>query len=50
MNCVEMTEKFLASSEFGSVTSRCRCDAPTDWTMKPEMVEAGHLWVETFPL
>ena len=34
-NCVEKPEKFRTSSGFEPVTSRYRCDALTNWAMKP---------------
>ena len=34
--------KFRTSTGFGPVTSRYRCDALTNWAMKPLTLEAGH--------
>ena len=34
-NCVEKPEKFRTSTGFEPVTSRYRCDALTNWAMKP---------------
>ena len=34
-NCVEKPEKFRTSTGFEPVTSRFRCDALTNWAMKP---------------
>ena len=34
-NCVEKPEKFRSSTGFEPVTSRFRCDALTNWAMKP---------------
>ena len=31
------------------MTSRYRCDALTNWAMKPLTLGAGHLWVPMFP-
>ena len=44
-NCVEKPEKVRTSTWFEPVTSRYRCDALTNWAMKPLTVGAGHLWV-----
>ena len=44
-NCVEKPEKFRTSTGFEPVTSRFRCDALTNWAMKPLTLGAGHLWV-----
>ena len=44
-NCVEKPEKFRTSMGFEPVTSRFRCDALTNWAMKPLALGAGHLWV-----
>ena len=38
-------EKFRTSTRFEPVTSRYRCDALTNWAMKPLTLRAGHLWV-----
>ena len=48
-NCVEKPEKFRTSTGFEPVTSRYRCDALTNWAMKPLMLGAGHLWALMFP-
>ena len=48
-NCVEKPEKFRSSTEFEPVTSRLRCDAPTNWAIKRLTSGAGHLWVLMFP-
>ena len=48
-NCVEKPEKFRTSTGFEPVTSRFRCDALTNWAMKPQTLGAGHLWVLMFP-
>ena len=48
-NCVEKPEKFRTSTGFGPVTSRFRCDALTNWAMKPLTLGAGHLWVLMVP-
>ena len=47
-NCVKKPEIFRTSTGFESVTSRYRCDAQTNWTMKPLTLGAGHLWVLNF--
>ena len=44
-NCVKKPEKFRTLTGFEPVTSRYRCDALTNWTMKPLMLGNGHLWV-----
>ena len=44
-NCVEKPEKLRTSTGFEPVTSRFRCDALTNWAMKPLTLGAGHLWV-----
>ena len=49
-NCVEKPEKFRTSTGFEPVTSRFRCDALTNWAMKPLTLGAGHLWVLMVPL
>ena len=46
---VEKPEKFRTSTGFEPVTSRFRCDALTNWAMKPLTLGAGHLWVLMFP-
>ena len=43
-NCVKKPEKFRTSTGFEPVTSRYRCDALTNWAMKPLTLGAGHLW------
>ena len=48
-NCVEKPEKFRTSTGFEPVTSRFRCDALTNWAMKPLTLGAGHLWVLIVP-
>ena len=48
-NCVEKPEKFRSSTGFEPVTSLYRCDALTNWAMKPLTLGAGHLWVVMFP-
>ena len=48
-NCVKKPEQFRTSTGFESVTSRYRCDALTNWAMKPLTLGAGHLWVPMFP-
>ena len=48
-NCVKKPEKFRTSTGFEPVTSRYRCDALTNWAMKPLTLGAGHLWVLMFP-
>ena len=48
-NCVEKPEKFRTSTGFEPVTSRFRCDALTNWAMKPLTLGAGHLWVPMVP-
>ena len=48
-NCVKKPEKFRTSTRFEPVTSRYRCDALTNWAMKPLTLGAGHLWVLMFP-
>ena len=47
-NCVKKPEKFRTSTGFEPVTSRYRCDALTNWAMKPLTLGAGHLWVLMF--
>ena len=46
-NCVWKPEK--TSTGFEPVTSRYRCDALTNWAMKPLTLGAGHLWVLMSP-
>ena len=48
-NCIENPEKFRTSTGFEPVTSRFRCDALTNWAMKPLTLGAGHLWVLMIP-
>ena len=48
-NCVEKPEKYRTSTGFKPVTSRFRCDALTNWAMKPLTLGAGHLWVLMVP-
>ena len=48
-NCVEKPEKFRTSTGLEPVTSRLRCDALTNWGMKPLTLGAGHLWVLMVP-
>ena len=48
-NCVEKPEKFRTSTGFEPVTSRFRCDAPTNRAMTPVTLGAGHLWVLMIP-
>ena len=48
-NCVKKLENFRTSTGFEPVTSRYRCDALTNWVMKPLNLGAGHLWVLMFP-
>ena len=48
-NCVKNPEKLRTSTGFEPVTSRYRCDALTNWAMKPLTLGAGHLWVPMFP-
>ena len=48
-NCVEKPEKVRTSTGFEPVTSRYRCDAQTNWAMKPLTLGAGHLWVLMSP-
>ena len=48
-NCVEKPEKFRTSTGFELVTSRFRCDALTNWAMKPLTLGAGHLSVLMVP-
>ena len=48
-NCVEKPEKFRTSTGFEPVTSRFRCDALTNWAMKPLTLGACHLWVLMVP-
>ena len=45
----EAWKKFRTSTGFEPVTSRCRCDALTNWAMKPLTLGAGQLWVHMFP-
>ena len=47
-NCVKKPEHFRTSTRFEPVTSRYRCDALTNWAMKPLRLGAGHLWVQMF--
>ena len=42
-------ENFRISTRFEPVTSRFRCDALTNWAMKPLTLGAGHLWVLIVP-
>ena len=48
-NCVEKPERFRTSTGFEPVTARFRCDALTNWAMKPLTLGAGHLWVLMIP-
>ena len=48
-NCEEKSEKFRTLTGFEPVTSRFRCDALTNWAMKPMTLGAGHLWVLMVP-
>ena len=48
-NCVKKPEKFRTSTGFELVTSWYRCDALTNWAMRPLTLGAGHLWVLIFP-
>ena len=48
-NCVGKPEKFRTSTGFEPVTSQFRCDALTNWAMKPLTLGAGHLWVLMVP-
>ena len=48
-NCVKKPEKVRTSTGFEPVTSRYRCDALTNWAMKPLTLRAGHLWVAMSP-
>ena len=46
-NCEQKPEKVRTSRGFEPMTSRYRCDALTNWAMKP--LGAGHLWVLMSP-
>ena len=48
-NCGGRPEKVRTSTRFEAVTSRYRCHALTNWTMKPMTLGAGHLWVLIIP-
>ena len=48
-NCEQKPEKVRTSTGFEPVTSRYRCDALTNWAMKPLTLGAGHLWVLMSP-
>ena len=48
-NCEQKPEKVRSSTWFEPVTSRYRCDALTNWAMKPLTLGAGHLWVLMSP-
>ena len=49
-NCEQKPEKVRTSTGFGPVISRYRCDALTNWAMKPlTFLGAGHLWVLMSP-
>ena len=48
-NCVKKPEKVRTSTGFEPVTSRYRCDALTNWAMKPLTFGAGHLWLLMSP-
>ena len=48
-NCVEKPEKVRTSTGFEPMTSQYRCDALTNWAMKPLTLGAGHLWVLMSP-
>ena len=48
-NCEQKPEKVKTSTGFEPVTSRYRCDALTNWAMKPLTLGAGHLWVLMCP-
>ena len=45
----EAWKKIRASTGFEPVTPRYRCDALTNWAMKPLTLGAGQLWVHMFP-
>ena len=45
----EAWKNFRTSTGFEPVTSRYRCDALTNWAMKPLTLGAGQLWVHMFP-
>ena len=47
-NCVKNPEKFRISTGFEPVTSWYRCNALTNWAMKPLTLGAGHLWILMF--
>ena len=47
-NCLENPEKYRTLKGCEPVTSRCRCDALTNWAIKPQTVGADHLWVQMF--
>ena len=42
-NCVKTPEKLRTSTGFEPMTLRYRCDALTNWAMKPLTLGAGHL-------
>ena len=42
-------KKFRTSKGFEPVTSRYRCDALTNWAMKPLMLEADQVCIHMFP-
>ena len=48
-NCVQKPEKVRTSTGFEPLTSRYRCDALTNWAMKPLTLGASHLWVLMSP-
>ena len=45
-NCVQKPEKVRTSTGFEPVTSRYRCNALTNWAMKPLTLGAGHSSLE----
>ena len=48
-NCEHKPEKVRTSTGFEPVTSPYRCDALTNWVMKPLTLGAGHLWILMSP-
>ena len=46
-NCVQKHEKVRISTGFEPVTSRYRCDALTNWALKPLTLGASYLWFLT---
>ena len=48
-NWIDKPEKFRTSTGFEPLTSRFRCDALTNWAMKPLTLGTGYFWVLMVP-